>query len=55
MGVSVVSLLSFFVVVVCVAVEADANLWQLDPKRNHVDKALDALRTGLAECGYQKA
>ena len=26
-----------------------------DPNRKDVDKALDALRTGLTECGYQKA
>ncbi|KEY64068.1 hypothetical protein S7711_07430, partial [Stachybotrys chartarum IBT 7711] len=27
----------------------------LDPQRGDVDKALEALRSGLAECGYQKA
>jgi alanine-glyoxylate transaminase/serine-glyoxylate transaminase/serine-pyruvate transaminase len=26
-----------------------------DPARKDIDKALEALRTGLAECGYQKA
>jgi alanine-glyoxylate transaminase/serine-glyoxylate transaminase/serine-pyruvate transaminase len=27
----------------------------LDPNRTDIDKALEALRSGLAECGYQKA
>lgn len=26
-----------------------------DPKRKDIDHALDALKSGLAECGYQKA
>lgn len=28
---------------------------QLDPNRNDIDKALNALKSSLAECGYQKA
>ncbi|CAM1509073.1 Fc.00g028120.m01.CDS01 [Cosmosporella sp. VM-42] len=27
----------------------------LDPNRDHIDKALNALANGLSECGYQKA
>lgn len=30
-------------------------MFQLDPKRGHVEKALKALSEGLSECGYQKA
>jgi hypothetical protein len=28
---------------------------QMGAEREHIDKAIDALRTGLSECGYQKA
>jgi alanine-glyoxylate transaminase/serine-glyoxylate transaminase/serine-pyruvate transaminase len=31
------------------------GLSAISAEREHIDKAIDALRTGLAECGYQKA
>ena len=42
------SLVGCGMLTVCVCV-------QLDPKRGDVDRAINALQTGLSECGYQKA
>jgi len=30
-------------------------LFQTDPKRDDIDRAINALETGLSEAGYQKA